>query len=90
MQRGNDDEMLKMPFFWTNVSEKRRGWMWRAEMMLMTGPGEMFYLDREEGVRKEPREKDRFLHNHQWQLDRIKKKGGGWRVCVGGWVVNIT
>lgn len=34
------------------MSEERCGEMWRAEMMLMTGPGEMFYLDREEGVRK--------------------------------------
>lgn len=39
--------------------------MWQAQMMLMTGPGEMFYLDRE-GVRKgQERERDRFLCKYQ-------------------------
>lgn len=69
--------------FWTNLSKKRRGWMWRAEMMLMTGPGEMFYLDREEGVRKDQERKtDSYIITSGNETE--SKKGGE------GYFVNIT
>lgn len=49
--------------------------MWRAEMMLMTGPGEMFYLDREEGVRKDQERKtDSYIITSGNETE--SKKGG--------------
>lgn len=49
--------------------------MWQAQMMLMTGPGEMFYLDGE-GVRKgQERERDRFLCKYQAVAKKKKEMG---------------
>lgn len=56
--------------------------MWQAQMMLMTGPGEMFYLDRE-GVRK-GQERERFLCKYQAVAKKKKRER------QEGCFVNIT